>query len=211
MNLFTKNHFSFFLFVCVCFCLLNPFSVANHTIKESSISDVHSFEKVKINERMSDRECENDSLENYCYCFAIPVQDFSEKHGRSKESSVCKLVNDLLRMNISVYYSLSNFSSFVTTTASTDSFFHTFSKGTVLIPFIGNQSKDVLLSIIISDYAGTHELSKVTPIEIYMILDSFSISVLPLNHSQIGLYFGHYISHMSLNYYLESIINSGFL
>ncbi|MBS3749634.1 MAG: right-handed parallel beta-helix repeat-containing protein, partial [Candidatus Thermoplasmatota archaeon] len=42
-------------------------------------------------------------------------------------------------------------------------------------------------------------------------LDSFSISVLPLNHSQIGLYFGHYISHMSLNYYLESIINSGFL
>ncbi|HMA83747.1 MAG TPA: NosD domain-containing protein [Candidatus Thermoplasmatota archaeon] len=211
MNLFTKNHFSFFLFICVCFCLLNPFSVAAHTIKETSISDVHSFEKVKINGDVSGRGCENDSLENYCYCFAIAVQDSPDQHGRSKESSVCKLVNDLLRMNISVYYSLSNFSSLVVTTASTDSFFHTFSKGTVLIPFIGNQSKDVLLSMIISDYAGNHELSKVTPIEMYMILDSITISVLPLAPARIGLYFGHYIGQMSMNAYVETMVESGFL
>ena len=211
MNIFDKKHFSFLIFVCICFCLLNPFPVTAQILKNPSLSAIQSFEKVNTEECMIKKEFENDSLENYCYCFAISVQDPSEQTTRSIESSACNLVNDLLRMNISVYWSLSNFSSYVATTASNESFFHTFSKGTVLIPFTGNQSRDVLISMIISDYAGNHELSRTTPIEIYMIIDSFSISVLPLNHPKIGFYFGHYIGHMSMNAYIETMVDSGFL
>lgn len=88
------------------------------------------------------------------------------------------MINDLLRENISVYWSQDDFSALsksLDLVSPTSSVFY--KKGAFIIPFYGDEYKDALITSIINDYNQTHELENQSPIKnmVYILQEELNI------------------------------------
>ena len=95
-----------------------------------------------------------------CYGFVVPLPSGEDStYETFQNSKVRHLINDLLRENISVYWSSNNFSAMSKEMNNkSDVVERCYKKGDFIIPFSGDLYKDVLTTAIIYDYSKTSEI-----------------------------------------------------
>ena len=84
-----------------------------------------------------------------CYGVIIPIK--KETCYLGIQSSISNLINDLLRMDISVYWSLRNFNS-TSIRVNETSYKTRFFEKVFIVPFTGEESKDKMIISIEHDY-----------------------------------------------------------
>jgi hypothetical protein len=148
------------------------------------------------------------------YGFIIPLpQDDNTTRETLKNSLARNLINDLLRENITIYWSNDNFSALSKTLhLDNPSDISFFKKGDFIIPFSGEDYQDILISSIICDYNSTHELNhdKMFNIEAYILMEKLEINVNRLNEPKIVQYLGENVRY-GWPTYLEMADAGGFL
>jgi parallel beta-helix repeat protein len=149
-------------------------------------------------------------LEN-CYGYAIPLVRGENIPTTSIQQSIAYLINDLLRMNISVFWVSADFSA-VTIRFSDNSLENrVFEKGTYIVSFTGDHSKDALLSIIINDFAYESEIDIQHRVETYYLMEPLTLDVYPLNYAKVAYHLGAGVHYYLLLCYLDSLQQGGFL
>ena len=103
-----------------------------------------------------------------CYGFIIPLPQGEDSTFETfANSKVRHLINDLLRENITVYWSEKDFlATSRPLNFSSDIQNIYYKKGAFIIPFSGDIYKDALLVSIVYDYNQTHELENQSLIKI---------------------------------------------
>lgn len=148
------------------------------------------------------------------YGFVIPLpQDDNTTYETLKNSLVRNLINDLLRENVTIYWSKDNFSALSKTLhINNPSIISFFKKGAFIIPFSGNDYQDMLISSIICDYNSTHELNyaKKFNIEAYILMEKLEVNVSKLIEPKIIQYLGENVRY-GWPTYLEMAEVGGFL
>lgn len=149
--------------------------------------------------------------EEKCYGFAIPLINGENLPYTSIQQNIANLINDLLRLNISVFWASNNF--FTQAVGFSDDLRENrfFEKGTYIVPITGNLSKDALLSVIINDYAYASEIETRDHVDVYYIMEPLFLDVFPLNYAKIAYHFGAGIHYYLLLCYLDSFQMGGFL
>jgi len=148
------------------------------------------------------------------YGFVIPLpQDDNTTSETLKNSLVRNLINDLLRENVTVYWSKDNFSALSKTLhLNKPSVLSFLNKGAFIIPFSGDDYLDLLISSIICDYNLTHELNheKMFNIEAYILMEKLEINVSKLIEPKLVQYLGENVRY-GWPTYLEMADVGGFL
>ena len=102
--------------------------------------------------------------------FIIPLpQGINDSNETLKDSEVRNLINDLLRENITIYWSKENFSALTKNLLNNnDPIVSSFYKGTFILPFSDDDYYDKLITSIIFDYNYSNEIKDkdITSIEI---------------------------------------------
>ena len=151
-----------------------------------------------------------DNEEN-CYGIALPIMCGEGIPYTSIQQSTSNMVNDLLRMNISVYWAASNFSALSIGMYETNALSHLYEKGTFVVPLTGNLSIDALIICIAHDYGSASEIEDYYPIEIYHIMEPLSaVEVYPLNYAKVAYNFGEIIHPWMMLFYLDTLQFGGF-
>jgi hypothetical protein len=153
---------------------------------------------------------------NDCYGFIIPLplsNDISENP--DIQYSTMNLINDLLRLNASIYWS-SNPISIETKTLSNNNNQKNeiFQQGTFIIPFSGDELIDSRIIPVIYDYNVSHELHKnnTIPVNLSMIMEPFTLeNSYKLVEPNIAYYYGDGVYSRSLDWYVYTLYKSGFL
>lgn len=146
-----------------------------------------------------------------CYGIIIPYKDDSNTPYTSIQISIANYVNDLLRLDVFIYWAEEDFnvlSGYISDDSVTNRFFN---KGSFLIPFTGNKTKDNLILCITNDYFNGSEIESNYKIEIIFLLEQIEIKVLPLNYAKIAYFFGTIIHPWMLLYYFDLLQMGGFL
>ncbi|MCK5301046.1 MAG: hypothetical protein KAJ21_04005 [Thermoplasmatales archaeon] len=153
---------------------------------------------------------------NDCYGFIIPLPEsdiIAEKP--EIQYSTMNLINDLLRLNISVYWLANSISLKIKDINSEENPKDLiFNPGTFIIPFTGNNSIDIKIIAVIYDYNISHEIHKndIVPIKSYMILQQLNLETpYKLFEPKIAYYYGDGVYSRSLNWYVYTLYKSGFL
>lgn len=121
----------------------------------------------------------NNFSENTCFGFIIPLPSGNDTtYETFLNSRVRNLVNDLLRENVSVYWSSENFTAYCKNINIDEGLIEkNFKKGDFLIPFSGNNFIDTLTTSIILDYGF---ISEIEPDELetqsYLLLQNLNFS-----------------------------------
>jgi hypothetical protein len=146
-----------------------------------------------------------------CYGFIIPLPSGEDTtYETFKNSKVRFLINDLLRENVEVFWTLDSF------IAECKSFFIDksileFNKGTFIVPFEGNISKDKLIISIIVDYNISSEIDfNNFSIEIYILTERIELNTLKLFETKIAQHFDIPIRY-GWPCYLQIAESGGFL
>ena len=154
-----KKHISYI--ICFMFLVVNVIPVGSESINDMS------------------------SEEPRCYGFIIPLptgNEISENHDLQFE--VMNLINDLIRLNISVYWTFSDLSlQTVNTIDKEESELRFFNKGAFIVPFTGNDYNDSKINVIIFNYNQTNELvnNEILTVETYLIMQDLKIDNLLLH------------------------------
>lgn len=121
------------------------------------------------------------------------------------------MINDILRLNISVYWSENDFNVLSKKLCSNETK-TSFKKGAFIIPFTGNIFNDTLLTSIILDYNQTHELENNNTIgnKAYLLLEEINKKARKLNNVKIAQHFGKAVRY-SWPSYLQIAEAGGFL
>lgn len=161
-------------------------------------------------------QCTNsikESEETTCYGFIIPLSN--NTNYTTKDQTNCKIrhmINDMLREEIPVYWISTNITlKTKKINSSKDSKSINFEKGTFIIPFTGNITKNKKIVTMIYDYnqSSEIEIKSTIPISIYLILEPVTSSVYPLNEPKIALFKNRVTVGESL--FLELLSKCGFL
>jgi len=153
------------------------------------------------------------SGETTCYGFIIP-QSKNENCtiADQKNCNVRNIVNDMLREQIPVFWTTTNITvKILEINSSEDEKNKTFEKGTFIIPFTGNDTKDKKITTIVYDYNKTSEIeieNKIS-IEIYIILEPITTEVFPLKDAKIAMFKNRVTVGESL--FLKLLHKCGFL
>lgn len=206
---------------------VNNLSKSDNTLitRMGQIETGHTYQSVLI--KKLDNEC--DSTKNYlkisqcidassdgeridaCFGYAIPLICGDNLPYTSSQQNIANLINDLLRMNVSVFWALTNFS-VLTIRFSDNSLAHKwFEKGTFIVPFSGNLSQDALLSVIINDYAYESEIESRSAVDIYYLIEPIVLDILPLHYAKVAYHFGAAVGSYLLLCYLDTLQQGGFL
>ena len=153
----------------------------------------------------------NDSI---CYGFVVPLPQGKDTTLETFETSkVMNAINDLLRSNISVYWSKEDFCALSKKIDSNDTITNLFfKKGAFIIPFVGDQFNDTLITAVVYDYNQTHELDNQSIIknEVYILMEEIDVNCNKLNEPKIAQHFG-----LAIRYgwptYLQISEDGGFL
>ena len=154
----------------------------------------------------------NDNTISYGFVIPLP-QDDNTTYETLKNSLVRNLINDLLRENVTIYWSKDNFSALSKTLhINNPSIISFFKKGAFIIPFSGNDYQDMLISSIICDYNSTYELNyaKKFNIEAYILMEKLEVNVSKLIEPKIIQYLGENVRY-GWPTYLEMAEVGGFL
>ena len=120
-----------------------------------------------------------ETIDNDCYGFVIPLPSgIDSTYETFKNSKVRHLINDLLREEITVYWSSGNFS---VLSKDMDNHYSTnriyYERGTFIVPFSGDVYKDTLATAIIYDYNKTSEIDEdPLKIDVYKLMEPLNIS-----------------------------------
>ena len=153
------------------------------------------------------------SAEKTCYGFVIP-QSRNENCtiADQKNCKVRNMINDILREKIPVFWTATNITvKILEINSSEDEKNKNFEKGTFIVPFTGNDTKDKKITTIVYDYNQTSEIeieNKIS-IDIYIILEPINTEVLPLKDAKIAMFKNRVTVGESL--FLKLLYKCGFL
>ena len=145
------------------------------------------------------------------YGIIVPIESTAYRPITRFQRSISNMINDLLRLNHSVYWSSTNFSVISQIFDEKLSGENSFEKGTFIVPFSGNLSVDSQIICIAADYFYTSEIEEYCPIQIYLLLEPITITAYPLEACKIAYHFGGAIPSQDLHPYLEVLRLGGFL
>ena len=116
-------------------------------------------------------------LKSYGYIIPLSYGEYTSDE-TFEDSKVRNLINDLLRLNMTVYWSLKNFSVLSKSFDDYDSAQENiFNRGSFVIPFTGDLFEDAMITAVVMDYNQTNEIE---PSDIhtraYYLLDNLIIS-----------------------------------
>jgi len=125
-----------------------------------------------------------------CYGYIIPLPSgYDTTYETFQNSKVRFLINDLLRENVEVFWSLDSFFANCKS-LSEKNLFREFQKGSFVIPFEGNISKDKLISSIIIDYNISSEIDNHSMnIEAFILIEKIDLNTLKLTEPKIAQHF----------------------
>jgi hypothetical protein len=181
----------------------------NHFKKIIILTIIFSFITLSINPSLNAINEKNIISNKYdnkndCYGYIIPLPEseiIAEKP--DIQYSTMNLINDLLRLNISIYWLTNSISLKIKEINSEKNPIDLiFNPGTFLIPFTGNNSIDNKIIAVIYDYNISHEIHKndILPIKSYMILQPLNLEIpYKLNEPKIAYYYGDGVYSRSLN------------
>lgn len=149
--------------------------------------------------------------EEQCYGFAIPLIIGDNLPYTSIQESIANAINDCLRMNISVYWAASNFTSLATKVGNNVSEIHSFDQGTFIIPLTGNLSVDTLITALMFNYGYHSEIEQYYPVDYYHLMEPINLPVYHLNNPRIVYYLGDEIVWDWLVFHYDAMQQAGFL
>ena len=138
---------------------------------------------------------EENNNESYCwnyYGFIIPLPSGKDtSYETFLNSKVRHLINDLLRENLTVYWSTENFNALIKNIHNEIIEDQLFKKGDFIIPFTDNFFQNTLITSIILDYNYSSEIENDDlQIEIYFLMETLNISGYQLSEPKIAQHFG---------------------
>lgn len=154
-----------------------------------------------------------DSDFNEIYGIIIPLPSGNDTTFESILNSRSRvLINDLLRENITVYWSTEKVECYVSAILDLNSAVdHSFSKGSYIIPFVKDEHQNSLLSSIVFEYCIDSELNDwKVPLEGYFLLEPIFLNSYKLVEPKIAQYFGKEIRY-GWPAYLQIADEGGFL
>lgn len=129
-----------------------------------------------------------------CYGFVVPLPSGEDStYETFQNSKVRHLINDLLRENVSVYWSSCHFSAMSKEMNNeSDVVERCYKKGDFIIPFSGDLCNDVLTTAIIYDYNKTSEIEDddFLKTEVYKLMNPVSIDAYKLVEPKIVQHLG---------------------
>lgn len=146
------------------------------------------------------------------YGFIIAMAEY--ENATIENQVTCKnrhLVNDLLREQITVFWSSENFTANITNISLSNEEEIFFEKGTFIVPFTGNDTLDTKLIAIIWDYNQSSEIENNNKVKarVYLLNQTINIQAYPLSEVKIAQYQG--LISDGEEHYLEVARNCGFL
>lgn len=155
--------------------ILIIFIILSSNILSATIVKTNSIEYIKSDE---------------CYGYIIPLPEGSDTtYETFKNSKVRFLINDLLRENVNVFWSINQFIT-KCKSVSNNIIIKEFPKGSFIIPFEGNITKDKLITSIIIDYNISSEIDNNTmKIDTYILTEIIEINTLKLTEPKIAQHF----------------------
>lgn len=133
-----------------------------------------------------------------CYGFIIPIhaESFSSKE-TVQNDHIKHLINDLLRENITIYWSSSASTVPVFSLNSLYKYQMGIKKGDFIIPFSNNKSKDIRLTTILFDYNKTNEIqpNQSNTTSVYLIGEPIKCNAFVLNEAKIAQHLGEPVRH----------------
>ena len=129
-----------------------------------------------------------------CYGFVVPLPSGEDSTYESfQNSKVRHLINDLLRENVTVYWSSCNFSAMskeINNESNIEE--RCYKKGDFIIAFSGDVYKDVLTTALIYDYNKTSEIEDdvFLKTELYKLMSPVSLETYKLVEPKIAQHFG---------------------
>ena len=158
----------------------NSTDVESSTMFLSPDTDIHSLH--------------TEAIDTDCYGFIVPLPSSEEStYETFQNSKVRHLINDLLRENITVYWSSCNFSVMSKEIDNeSDVVERHYKKGDFIIPFSGDIYKDLLTTAVIYDYNKTSEIEDddFLKTEVYKLMSPLSIDVYQLVEPKIVQHLG---------------------
>jgi len=132
----------------------------------------------------------NNSTDELCFGYIIPLPSGKDNTYETLQNSKARfLINDLLRENIEVFWTINPLITDVMTLYKNKSKIE-FEKGAFIIPFIGNNSLDKLITSTIIDYNISSEISNDNlTISAYILLEEIKIKVMKLVEPKIAQHF----------------------
>jgi len=153
---------------------------------------------------------ENNNFEA-CYGYIIPLPGgYDTTYETFKNSKVRFLINDLLRENIDVFWSLESFNT-TCKTIFNNTLNKNFPKGSFIIPFNGDVLKDKLIISVIFDYNISSEIDDENmKIDAYILTEIIGLNTLKLKQPKIAQ---HYDTAIRYGWpcYLQIAESGGFL
>ncbi|MFH1100561.1 MAG: hypothetical protein V1726_00795 [Methanobacteriota archaeon] len=132
--------------------------------------------------------------EESCYGFLVPLPSGTDSTAETfLNSRVRQMINDLLRENVSVFWSSSDFSVLSEDMSPNSSICtRSFEKGTFFIPLSSQRNTTALITAIIFDYNQTNELEPANTLQVpvYYLLSSLSLISYPLVEPKIAQHLG---------------------
>lgn len=149
-----------------------------------------------------------------CYGFIVPIPHGEDTTFETFENSNARhMINDLLRENITVYWSESDFFALSKALCNNSSIQERlYMKGAFIVPFSGDIYNDILLVSIIYDYNTTNELENLSVIknEAYMLMQELNRKGHRLVEPKIAQHLGNSVRY-SWPVYLQIADAGGFL
>lgn len=146
-----------------------------------------------------------------CYGLVVPLVYEEDVPYNSIQNGISNVVNDILRLEIPVYWAASDFSSVAKITCEEKIAKHSFEKGAFIIPYTGNLDTDTMISSIAHDYEYGSEIEDQYPVEMYHLMEPISIECYPLNYTKAAYYIdgGHAWDWLVFNF--DVLKDGGFL
>jgi parallel beta-helix repeat protein len=163
------------------------------------------------NDYSEDEFVEHFSDSEKCYGIVIPLITGENLPYTSIEQSTSNMINDLLRLNITVFWAASNFSALTRTLSNGSTLVRYFERGAFVIPFQGNTSTNAFIISIATDYNIRSEIEAYYPVIMFFIMEPVSIDAYQLHYAKSALRFGLNFGYGNVYAYLDTLYSSGFL
>ncbi|KYK24785.1 hypothetical protein AYK25_01780 [Thermoplasmatales archaeon SM1-50] len=129
----------------------------------------------------------------------------------SIQQSIANMINDLLRIDIPVFWASLNFSAVTRTLSNNTTKTRFFERGAYIIPFTENQSINALIISIATDYELSSEIETFRPVKMYYVMQPLSLSVYPLQYATCAMRAGLNCGYALIYLYSDILYSSGFL
>lgn len=178
------------------------------------LSPLASKENNIINYTFNPELINKNDMEAYGFIISIPSSVEISNNPEIQYETI-NIVNDLLRNNISIFWLSDDIELFTKTLLSSElPENRNFIRGSFIIPFIGQHSKDIMSIVIISEYLSVNSSQKeeTASKNIYIINEPIqNIELYRFNEPKIAYYFDQGVTTRCMNWYMSTLYKAGFL